>query len=144
MPKITELKNSMRARAGMYEKIEPTGRSFSGGQTGGGGASTPFVPEVPLSLTWDYIQNTPLPVQVSFTDAYANAKKQGLKEFEFNGRPIAVIDSTNPKYTKKEYETAIVNLRKVLDQNKKEIPDSTRLEPYVGQIPDIVKRVQTK
>lgn len=70
-----------------------------------------------------------MPVSRSFTEAYADAKKQGLKQFLFNGRPIAVVDSQNPNYTKKEYETAILNLRKVLDHNKKEIPDSTRIEP---------------
>lgn len=101
MPNITELKNSMRARAGMYDKIEPANGTFGGGKTGGVGTSTQFVPKVPLSLTWDYVQNTPLPVQVSFTNAYANAKKQGLKEFVFNGRPIAIVDSPNPKYTKR-------------------------------------------
>ena len=143
MPTLEELRNGMRAIAGMPELKESTdgkyrgGRtggdgsfgSFSGGMTGGGGATTTFVPQVPLSLTWDYIQNTPLPVSRSFTEVYADAKKQGLKQFLFNGRPIAVVDSQNPNYTKKEYETAILNLRKVLDHNKKEIPDSTRIEP---------------
>lgn len=142
MPTLEELRNGMRAVAGMPELKESTDGKYGGGMTGGGGATTTFVPQIPLSLTWDYIQNTPLPVSRSFTEVYADAKKQGLKQFLFNGRPIAVVDSQNPNYTKKEYETAILNLRKVLDHNKKEIPDSTRIEPWVGQTPGIIKRVK--
>ena len=142
MPTLEELRNGMRVVAGMPELKEPYGGKYSGGTTGGSGATTTFIPQVPLSLTWDYVQNTPFPIQRSFAEAYSDAKKKGLKQFLFNGRPIAVVDSQNPNYAKKEYETAILNIRKILDQDKKEIPDSTRIEPWIGQTPGIVKRVK--
>ena len=51
MPTLEELRNGMRAVAGMPELKEPTDGKYRGGMTGGGGATTTFVPQAPLSLT---------------------------------------------------------------------------------------------
>ena len=101
-----------------------------------GGASYEFDATNNIDIKPSFIRNTPIFSYESFTDAYKRAKEQGLKEFMFNGRNIAIKHSDNPKYTKKEYSVSIpLNKREVLDENKKVISDSTRLEPYIGQIP---------
>ena len=62
------------------KRIKP----FGLGQFGGGGAGTPFSPiqEEQFELKKDTLW---IPVQQSYNEAFANARKKGLKTFIFNG-----------------------------------------------------------
>lgn len=110
---------------------------FGGGSFGRGGAGTEFNIDNIKSEDYDYIRNTPL--LHSFSDAFNNARKAGKNTFIFNGKEYTTEISDNPKYIGKQYEP-MLNIREVLDKNMKVIPDSTRIEPYLGQIPGTSKR----
>lgn len=104
--------------------------SFGGGQTSGSGAGgnwngIPFVKE----NTEDNILYIPTPVQRSFTEAFAEARKQGLKTFNFNGKTYTTEVSENPHYTTKEYETIPASLRLVSDNKGNIYTDSTKVVP---------------
>lgn len=127
----------------MRNKGIPAGyiTDFRGGDFGGAGASSSFKENEYTDKLYDYIRNTPIVTRESFTDAYRNAVNSGLSEFEWNGRRIKVENSDNPNYTRKEYRNSISgNIREILDEDMNVIPDSTRIEPYIGQIPGTIKR----
>lgn len=108
-----------------------------GGSFGGSGAGSSFNSDLISDNDFDYIKNTPL--LRSFSEAFNGARKSGKKTFIFNGKEYNTEISDNPKYIGKQYEP-MLNVREVLDKNMKVIPDSTRIEPYLGQIPGTTKR----
>lgn len=56
---------------------------YGGGQQGGAGAGSLFVQQTP---EYELVKDTLwVPVQESYNDAFANARKKGLKTFMFNG-----------------------------------------------------------
>lgn len=56
---------------------------YGGGQHGGAGAGSLFVQPTP---EYELVKDTLwVPVQESYNDAFANARKKGLKTFMFNG-----------------------------------------------------------
>jgi hypothetical protein len=120
-----------------YDKYGNSIVVFGGGSFGRGGAGAEFNTDNIKSEDYDYIRNTPL--LHSFSDAFNNARKAGKNTFIFNGKEYTTEVSDNPKYIGKQYEPAL-NIREVLDKNMKVIPDSTRIEPYLGQIPGTSKR----
>lgn len=85
----------------------------------------------------DYIKNEPIPaVTRSFNEAFAEARRNGLDTFRFNGNLYST--EIDPNYSgpgKKEIElmTPPMNVRKVYDNTGAELQDSTRVEPYFGQ-----------
>lgn len=116
---------------------------YGGGKPSGGGAGTSFITLDSLGqYPYDYVKNTPIPMQRSFSDAFAEASKAGLPTFIFNGKEYSTEISDNPNYVGKQYETFIpFNLREVLDPNTMvPIEDSTKIELYKGQIPGTHKR----
>ena len=145
---ITPEHAKLLARRGMpgdYEALQAAGYdkfgrplvTFGGGSFGGAGAGMPFDTSSSKEEQYDYIRNTP--VLRSFSDAFSEARKKGLNKFSFNGKEYSTEMSDNPNYIGKRYEPKL-NLREVLDENKNVISDSTRVEPYLGQIPGTHKR----
>lgn len=126
------------AASGYNSKGQPL-ITFGGGEFSGSGAGVTFDESGIVEENVDYIRNTPL--LQSFSDAFRNARKNNAKTFIFNGSKYTTEMSDNPTYVGKKYEP-ILNIREVLDENKKTISDSTRVEPYVGQIPGIHKRIK--
>lgn len=124
-------------RAAGYDKYGNPIVVFGGGSFGRGGAGAEFTTDNIKSEDYDYIRNTPL--LHSFSDAFNNARKAGKNTFIFNGKEYTTEISDNPKYVGKQYEP-MLNIREVLDKNMKVIPDSTKIEPYLGQIPGTSKR----
>ena len=120
-----------------YDKYGNSLVTFSGGNFGGSGAGMEFDSNNITKNNSDYIRNTP--VLRSFSDAFAEAKRNGNSTFIFNGKKYTTKVSDNPNYIGKRYEPTL-NIREVLDENKKVISDSTRVEPYIGQIPGTHKR----
>ena len=125
------------AAAGYNSKGQPL-TTFKGGRFGGSGAGATFdsngiIPE----KDFDYIRNTP--ILQSFSDAFNAARKSNKAKFMFNGSEYTTEMSDNPNYVGKKYEP-LLNVREILDRNMKVVSDSTRLEPYVGQMPGTVKR----
>lgn len=108
-----------------------------GGSFGGSGAGSSFDSGLVNGNDFDYIKNTPL--LRSFSEAFNDARKSGKNTFIFNGKKYTTEVSDNPNYIGKQYEP-MLNIREVLDKNMKVIPDSTRIEPYLGQIPGTSKR----
>lgn len=111
----------------IYGTSTPT--RFGGGSSSGGGASgewdSTFDKYGP-----DRIVYTPVTREVSFGEKFADARRRGLDTFDFNGRPIAVKMSDNPKYTKAEYEVEnLGTLRQVKDSQGKLYNDSTMFYP---------------
>lgn len=117
----------------------PSFAGFGGGAFGGAGAYGSFDGGVPL-YEFDYVENIPLVSETTFSEAYDAARKAGLKNFQFNGETYTTDYDPNAKPKGKKVERAAINLRNVYDAEGKMIPDSTRIEPYVGQIPGRVKR----
>ena len=126
------------AAAGYNSKGQPL-VTFKGGKFGGAGAGASFDSTNTNLEINDYVRNTP--ILRSFSDAFAEARKKGLNTFNFNGKEYSTEKSNNPKYIGKRYEPTL-NIREVLDENKKVISDSTRIEPYLGQIPGTHKRIK--
>ena len=120
------------------------GREGSGG-FGGSGASGHWDDSLELIDSVQYVRNTPILGEQTFSQAYNTARKAGLNKFVFNGKEYTTEYNPNAIIGKKQTEIApILNLREVLDENEKPITDSTRFEPYVGQIPGKHKRVVNK
>lgn len=120
------------------------GREGSGG-FGGSGASGHWDDSLELIDSVQYVRNTPILGEQTFSQAYNIARKAGLNKFVFNGKEYTTEYNPNAIIGKKQTEIApILNLREVLDKNEKPITDSTRFEPYVGQIPGKHKRVVNK
>lgn len=114
---------------------------FQGGHFGGSGAGGKWTDVFQLDpVPVDYVRNTPIPIVRSFTEAFKDARDKGLNEFVFNNKTYTTEISDNPEYSKKEFEKILLNKREILDNNKKVISDSTRFEPWIGQIPGIHKR----
>lgn len=124
------------AAAGYDSKGRPL-VTFGGGSFGAAGAGSIFGESVEQVDNHDYVRNTP--ILQSFSDAFNNARKSGLKSFTFNGKEYTTEMSDNPNYIGKRYQP-LLNIREVLDKNMKVMSDSTRIEPYVGQLPGIIKR----
>ncbi len=123
-------------RLGYDEKGNSIAES-KGGNFGGSGAGSVWNTEDNIIESYDYVRNTP--ILRSFSDAFSEARKQGLSTFMFNNQEYTTDISDNPNYIGKRYEPKL-NIREVLDENKKVISDSTRVEPYLGQIPGTHKR----
>ena len=114
---------------------------FGGGEFGGAGASGYWDISLDPLVASQYVRNTPIMGERSFSDAYAEARKAGLPDFVFNGQRYTTDYDPNAKLGKHKYEpTAVLNIREVLDENKKPIADSTRIEPWIGQIPGTQER----
>lgn len=116
---------------------------FGGGNTGGGGASGYWdeVTKVTPEIYW--VMNTPLPGR-SFSEAFAEAVKNNQETFWFNNKLYNTKRaSSDEEYlknrTKAEYEEPL-NLRTVYDKDWNIYQDSTRIEPYMGQLPIIEKK----
>lgn len=124
------------AAAGYDSKGRPL-FTFGGGSFGAAGAGATFGEGAEQIDNHDYVRNTP--ILQSFSDAFNNARKSGLKSFTFNGKEYTTEMSDNPNYVGKRYQP-LLNIREVLDKNMKVMSDSTRIEPYVGQIPGTIKR----
>lgn len=124
------------AAAGYDSKGRPL-FTFGGGSFGGAGVGATFGDGVEQIENYDYVRNTP--ILQSFSDAFNNARKAGLPSFTFNGKEYTTEISDNPNYIGKKYQP-LLNIREVLDKNMKVMSDSTRIEPYVGQLPGVVKR----
>ena len=138
--------DSIQAAANNYEIKYPSFGGFGNGMFGGAGASGRFeYSPSALPENYDYVRNTPIMNEVTFSQAYANARRAGLPTFKFNGQTYTTDYDTNAKLGPVQTESNIVaNLREVLDRERKTIPDSTRLEPWVGQIPGEIKRKKSK
>ena len=126
-------------RAAGYDKYGNSLVTFNGGKFGGSGAGMEFNAGPLNKENSDYVRNTP--ILRSFSDAFAEAKRNGNSTFIFNGKKYTTKVSDNPNYIGKRYEPTL-NIREVLDENKKVISDSTRVEPYIGQIPGTHKRIK--
>ena len=124
------------AAAGYDSKGRPL-VTFGGGSFGSGGAGAIFGDGVEQVENYNYIRNTT--ILQSFSEAFNNAKKSGLSSFTFNGKEYTTEMSDNPNYIGKKYQP-LLNVREILDKNMKVMSDSTRIEPYVGQLPGIIKR----
>lgn len=124
-----------------YAKPLPTD-GFKGGKFGGAGTGTEFGEEIPIQIdSTQYIRRTPIPGRESFSSAFNRARTQGEPTFIFNGEEYTTEISDNPQYVGKRYQDTIDGvIREVLDENMKSIPDSTRIEPYVGQMLGVYKR----
>ena len=108
--------------------LTPPGE-FGGGRSGGAGSSFTW-DSVPVTDRQDKIQYIPLVTQRSFSDAFADARRQGLPDFMFNGKRYTTEMSDNPKYTKAEYENYPTGtLRTVKNSQGKIYPDSTMVLP---------------
>ena len=137
MRDIIERPNTSSKEKSNTKKSKGFKEGYGGGYFGGGGFGGSWDP----NEQFDYIRNTPIISRISFGDAFHKAEVEGKDKFIFNGAEYPVIRSDHPKYTQKEYEDTIVgNLREVLDENQHSIADSTRIEPWVGQIPGTIKR----
>lgn len=116
-------------------------QGFGGGEFGGAGASGYWDVSLDPLVASQYVRNTPIMGERSFSDAYAEARKAGLPDFMFNGQRYTTDYDPDAKLGKHKYEpTAVLNIREVLDENKKPIADSTRIEPWLGQIPGVHER----
>lgn len=131
LPSREELRDAIKSKLTQEKDFD----GFVGGEFGGAGASDRFEYDPQGVLTERWIRNTPIPIERSFSKAYSDARKSGLSTFEFNGKTYNTNYDPNAKLGPREYDTIMANLREVLDENKKPISDSTRIEPWIGQIP---------
>jgi len=122
-------------------KEVPSSTSFGGGAFGGGGASSSWSVDINVPGPYDYVENIPLLDGMTFSDAYSAARRAGLGEFEFNGRMYSNGYDPNATLGPVQMgESLVGNLRNVYDADGGIIRDSTRVEPWVGQIPGRHKR----
>ena len=139
LPSKNDLSSAFDATKNLIE-----GDKFKGGDFGGAGASIGFYGK-DGNNPYDYVRNTPILSDRTFSEAYANARKQGLSSFIFNGKKYNTDYDPNAKLGNRVVErTPVLNLREVLDENEKVITDSTRVEPWVGQLPGMYKRDKYK
>lgn len=115
--------------------------TLGGGDFGGAG-SFGYWNNIGISPETYWIMNTPLPGR-TFSEAFAEAVKNNQNTFWFNNKLYNTKRaSSKEEYlknrTKAEYEEPL-NLRTVYDKDWNIYQDSTRIEPYVGQIPIIEK-----
>lgn len=94
----------------------------------------------------DYVRNTPIPpVLETFNDAFARARKAGQATFWFDGKLYNTeIDpnyKSNPRAENRtQMLTLPMNQRDVFTNKGVQLQDSTRVEPYYGQIPGWIER----
>lgn len=132
-------KSDLQKRAtGQYKQFGFDG--FGGGSFGGGGAGNTWFEQL-QNAAGQYIRRTPIPGKESFSAAFKRARDNGYATFFFNGKEFTTEISDNPQYVGKRYQDTIdAVVREVLDENMRPMKDSTRLEPYVGQMLGIYKR----
>lgn len=139
LPSKSDLNSAFDSTKNLIE-----GDKFKGGDFGGAGASVGFYGK-DGNNPYDYVRNTPILSNRTFSEAYANARKQGLSSFMFNGKKYNTDYDPNAKLGNRIVEqTPVLNLREILDENEKVITDSTRVEPWVGQLPGMYKRDKYK
>jgi len=128
----------------LLSRVQPsTGPSvgFGGGAFGGSGASSSWSVDINVPGPYDYVENIPLLDGMTFSDAYSAARRAGLGEFEFNGRMYSTDYDPNATLGPVQMgESLVGNLRNVYDADGRIIRDSTRVEPWMGQIPGRHKR----
>lgn len=129
-----------RARSVSSSGVQSGFGGFGGGSFGGGGHSSEFG-GTSSSGDHDWVENVPLVGERSFSDAYSAARKAGRSSFSFGGRLYSTDYDPDAKVGRRKVSVEpVANMRNVYDSAGKIIRDSTRIEPYVGQIPGRVKR----
>ena len=119
---------------------EESFRGFGGGGFGRGGAEAEFSDAASRSGE-DYIENVPVQAETSFGEAYARARESGAGEFGFGGERYSTEYDPDAKVgPRKVSRETVANIRNVYDADGRIMKDSTRVEPYVGQIPGRRKR----
>lgn len=114
-------------------------KGFKGGKFGGSGAYSDW--NASTSSEYDYVENIPFSDVVTFSEAYDRARKSGRQIFEFNGKLYNTDYDPNANLGPVQFgETPVGNIRNIYDEDSRIIRDSTRIEPYVGQIPGRIKR----
>lgn len=115
-------------------------RGFGGGGFGRGGAEASFSGGA-SNRDGDYVENIPVEAETSFGEAYSRARKAGAKEFDFGGERYSTdYDPDAEIGPRKVSVEPVANIRNVYDADGRIMRDSTRVEPYVGQIPGRRKR----
>lgn len=138
-----QLSNNLRRKAFGTDKYSEQ-LPFNGYNSGsfgaaGAGGSWDITPKA--DTISQYVRRIPILGRESFSSAFNRARTQGEPTFIFNGEEYTTEISDNPQYVGKRYQDTIDGvIREVLDENMKSIPDSTRIEPYVGQMLGIYKR----
>lgn len=118
-------KSQLMQRVPKYNRLYINRGNFGGGKGGGGGTETKFHPlEVPQFET---VKDTIyIPVETTFNDAFANARKSGSTEFTFQGKKYNTQLGNNPNnYTagQQRKEVGIIPLpiekkRKIKQEDK--------------------------
>ena len=122
-------------------KEYPSSTSSGGGAFGGSGASSSWSVDIGNPGPYDYVENIPLLDRMTFSDAYSAARRAGIGEFEFDGRTYSTDYDPNATLGPVQMgESLVGNLRNVYDADGRIIRDSTRVEPWMGQIPGRHKR----
>ena len=134
-------KSDLQKRAtGQYKQSDFNG--FKGGSFGGAGSSGSWYEQLQKAAE-QYIRRTPIPGRESFSTAFKRARDNGDSTFFFNGKEFTTEVSDNPQYIGKRYQDTIdAVVREVLDENMQPMKDSTRLEPYLGQMLGVYKRIK--
>lgn len=91
---------------------------YSGGQGGGGGASTPFyhIPQKYEEINKDTLF---IPYRETFNDAFARAKRQGLDNFVFDGKTYTTEMSDNPNWRKVGDSRVVECIIPIITERKK-------------------------
>ena len=122
-------------------KEYPSSTSSGGGDFSGSGASSSWSVDIGNPGPYDYVENIPLLDRMTFSDAYSAARRAGIGEFEFDGRTYSTDYDPNATLGPVQMgESLVGNLRNVYDADGRIIRDSTRVEPWMGQIPGRHKR----
>ena len=109
---------------------------FGGGSFGASGAGGEWGNEKPQPVNW---LESKIPLEgPSFNEAFANARKNKLKQFNFNGKTYTT-DVGKTWDPNKGNVRENLRLRTVLDNDNLLIRDSTRIEPELGQ--QVFKRI---
>jgi len=133
------INRNFQTRINQLRDTSSSFRGFEGGSFGGSGASSDW--NASTSSEYDYVENIPFSDVVTFSEAYDRARKAGRQMFEFNGKLYNTDYDPNANLGPVQLgETTVGNIRNVYDEDNRIIRDSTRIEPYVGQIPGRVKR----
>lgn len=109
---------------------------FGGGFLSGGGSEGEWGNEKPQPINW---LESKIPIEgPSFNETFANARKNKLKQFNFNGKTYTT-DVGKTWDPNKGNVRENLRLRTVLDNDNLLIRDSTRIEPELGQ--QVFKRI---
>lgn len=92
----TNTKSGIQQIKDLYDSYHKGG-TYGGGRGTGGGAGSRItdIPEYETTVTNDTIW---VPTEVTFNDAFARARRQGLKQFNFNGGTYTTDMSDNPNW----------------------------------------------